>query len=415
MLVRLSVFREGFTPAAARAVAAASLPVLGALTDKSLLRKSGARVFLHPLVQQFAAKRLGEGEARTATEAAHAQYFALLMSQLRRGVESGDRDTMRQMDAEFENCRAAWQWAVAHGAADEQLQCMPTLIDYCDHRCRFAEALQLVRLALDAADGQAHPVLRARLLARIAHFEYRLDRYADAEAAARRALDAARTARDYSARILSLSVLGSCSLRVGRYEDALLHYREVQKFASARNDQHNIATSLDHVALVLKWLGRYDEALRMSLESLAAHRRLGDVAGEALCLNNHAALHIAKQEFASAAPYLRESLALCEREGLVSTRLYVLANLTEVTLKTGDPAGAEVCARRAIELALAVGNRPVVAWMKLQLARLALRRDDLPAARTNLAESLEAVAGAGAAGAADRRRDDLRRSARAPG
>jgi predicted ATPase/DNA-binding SARP family transcriptional activator len=393
VLVRLSLFREGFTPAAARAVAAASLPVLGALADKSLLRKTGARNFLLPLVQQFAATRLDEckGEVRAATEAAHAQYFLLLMSQLRRGVESGDRDTMRQMDAEFENCRTAWQWAVAHGAADELVQCMPTLIDYCDHRCRFAEALQLVRLALDAAGGPAHPVLQARLLARIAHFEYRLDRYADAEAAAVRALDAARAARDYTARIFSLSVLGSCCLRVGRYEEALLHYQQVLKYASARNDQHNIATSLDHVALVLKWLGRYDEALRMSLESIAAHRRLGDVAGEALCLNNHAALHIAKQEFASAAPYLREALALCDREGLVSTRLYVLANLTEVTLKSGDAAGAENFANRAIELALAVGNRPIVAWMKLQLARLALLRDDLPAARTNLAESLAAV------------------------
>ena len=52
-LSRLSVFRGGFSAEAARAIAAASLPVLGALADKSLLRKDGARIFMHPLVQQL--------------------------------------------------------------------------------------------------------------------------------------------------------------------------------------------------------------------------------------------------------------------------------------------------------------------------------------------------------------------------
>jgi tetratricopeptide (TPR) repeat protein len=175
---------------------------------------------------------------------------------------------------------------------------------------------------------------------------------------------------------------------MGRYEDALEHYRQALQLATARGDVHGAAGSLDHVALVLKWLGRYDEALRMSVESLVAHRRLGDVAGEALCLNNLAALHIAKQDYRSAGTYLRESLVLCDRDGLVGTRLYVLSNLTEVELKSGNPAAAEDCARRAIEAAEAVGNRSVVAWMKLQLTRFAVLRKELAIARTELAESL---------------------------
>jgi predicted ATPase/DNA-binding SARP family transcriptional activator/Tfp pilus assembly protein PilF len=388
-LVRLSVFREGFTPAAARAVAAAPLPVLGALIDKSLLRKAGSRNLLHPLVQQFAAARLGDGETRTATEAAHARYFVLSMSQLQRAIDSGDRDAMREMDTEFENCRSAWQWAVAHGAVDEQLQCMGALFDYCDHRCRFEEGLQLVRAALESERSRKHAVLQARLLARFAHIQFRLDRYADAEATALQALGPARQTRDFSARFQCLSVLGSCCLRVGRHDDALRHYRDALKHASAHNHLHGIAASLDHVSLVLKWMGRYDEALRMSLESLTAHRSLGDVAGEALCLNNHAALYLAKQDYVSAGTYLRESLVLCDRDGLVGTRLYVLANLTEVALKAGDATLADHYATRALEVATTLGNRPIVAWMKLQLARLALLRADLPTARAELGQSLE--------------------------
>jgi predicted ATPase/DNA-binding SARP family transcriptional activator/Tfp pilus assembly protein PilF len=390
-LARLAVFRERFTAEAARAVAAASLPALGALIDKSLLRKDGTRLFMHPLVQQFAAARLDDGGARAATEAAHAQYFGRLMVQLRSAVEGGDREAMREMDAEFESCRTAWHWAVAHGAVEMLVRCMPAIFDYCDHRCRFEEALQLVQAALESPSDRKDATLEARLIARAAHLEYRLDRYAAAEATALRALDVARAARDSSAGGLALNVLGSCCLRVGRYEDALRHYRKSLQQASARGEVHNAAVALDHVALVLKWLGRYDEALPMSLESLVAHRRLGDVAGEALCLNNLAALHLAKQDHASAGTYLRESLDLCEREGLVGTRMYALANLTEVALHSGDTGAVENYATRALAVATTLGNRPIVAWMNLQMARRALVQSDLPAARSALAQSLSII------------------------
>ena len=73
-LSRLSVFRGGFTPASAREVAAAALPVLGALADKSLLRKDadGKRLSLHPLVQQLAAARLAEAGQADASRRTHA-------------------------------------------------------------------------------------------------------------------------------------------------------------------------------------------------------------------------------------------------------------------------------------------------------------------------------------------------------
>jgi predicted ATPase/DNA-binding SARP family transcriptional activator len=388
VLARLSVFRGGFTADAARAVADAPLPVLGALADKSLVRKDGARMQLHPLVHQFAVGRLADGEARATTEAAHARHFGRLMSQLRRAVESGDRDAMRQMDAEFENCRAAWQWAVAHGAAEVLLAGKPALFNYCDHRCRFEEALALAQSALASAAARTDPKLAARLLARTAHLQYRMDRYGEAEATARRALDAARAIRDYSATSLCLNVLGSSSLQRGRYDDALRHFRQGLQRATAKGDMHNAAATLDHIALVEKWLGNYDEAVRMSLQSLAAHRRLGDVAGEALCLNNVASTLLARQDYASAGTYLREGLALCDRDGLVSTRIYILANLTEVAMKEGDAAAAESYAKRGIESASATGNRPVVALLKLQFTRLAVMRGDLATARTELAESL---------------------------
>src|SRR6185436_8298880 len=125
-----------FAVDAARAVAGAALPILGALHDKSLLRREGDRLYLHPLVQQLAGMRLADAEAREATHRSHAQHFHRLLAQLRRPVDNGDREALRRVDDEFENCRVAWRWAIANAAPDSIARSLPTLLHYCDHRGR---------------------------------------------------------------------------------------------------------------------------------------------------------------------------------------------------------------------------------------------------------------------------------------
>lgn len=388
-LARLSVFRSGFSAEAARAVAGASLPVLGALADKSLLRKDGARIFFHPLVHQLAADRLGIDEDRKATERAHAHYFHRLLAQSRRAVENGERDALQLVDTEFENCRVAWHWSLEHGDADALKKSARTVDSFCDYRGRCDEGLSLFRDAVESRLAQTDPKLRALLLGKAAHLEYRLDRYADAEATAARALAEARAARDNDTKLQCFNVLGSCSLRFGRHANARRYFKQAVQLAPESVNPHNAAAMLDNLALVEKMTGRYDEALRLSLQSLVQHRSLGDVAGEALCLNNLGALYLVKTEYESAGAHLREGLVICDRQGLVSTRGLLLANLTEVALKTGDPETAEVSARRALDIAESAGNRAVASWLKLQFVRLALRRGDLTAARSALAESME--------------------------
>ncbi|MBK9115981.1 MAG: tetratricopeptide repeat protein [Betaproteobacteria bacterium] len=394
VLARLSVFRGGFTADAARAVAGAALPVLGALADKSLLRKHDARMQLHPLVHQFAAARLTD-DARAATEVEHARWFHRLLAHDSRAVGSGDRETLRRMDAEFENCRAAWQWAVGHGAADMLSRSESALLNYCDHRLRNEEAQLLVRDALASPGVRADPRCEAHLLARAAHVEYRLDRYTDAEASARRALPLLRAARNRLAEVLCLNVLGSCCLRGGRFAEAREHYRHALQLALAGSDPTHVAAAQDHVGLAEKSLGNYDEALRMTMASLLSHRRIGDQAGEALCLNNLADLHLARGEPVAAGSYLREALAVADRQGLDGPRLHILTNLSEVAVLEGDLAAAEGYARRALEIATAVGNRAIDASMRLQFAQLALLRRDFAAAHRGLAEGLARAATAG--------------------
>ena len=127
------------------------------------------------------------------------------------------------------------------------------------------------------------------------------------------------------------------------------------------------------------------------MQSLMAHRALGDSAGEALCLNNLGSLCLTRHEFEAAGIHLREALAICDRDGITSTRAFVLSNLTEVAMRTGDFAAAERHASRGLETANAIGNRAVQSWVKLKMARLALHRGDVADARSTLADALGTV------------------------
>jgi ATP/maltotriose-dependent transcriptional regulator MalT len=85
---------------------------------------------------------------------------------------------------------------------------------------------------------------------------------------------------------------------------------------------------------------------------------------------------------------LREGLAICERDGLVSTRGFILSNLAEAAFKSDDLAAAEAYAKQCFEIATATGIRSITTAMRTLLASIALRRGDLDAARLALAEGL---------------------------
>jgi predicted ATPase/Tfp pilus assembly protein PilF len=388
-LSRLSVFHGGFSIEAARAVTGASLPVLGALTDKSLLAKDGARMHLHPLVQQLAALRLDQANARAPTEAAHAAYFHRWLAQLEPATENGQRDALQAIDTEFENCRRAWRFSIDHGEADAIAHSVAALVNHVEHRARFEEGLALLRDAIDSPLGRADAGVRALLLSQAALMEMRLARYAEAEATASLALAATNGPQPRKAKYQALAVRGACALFTGRLAEARKAYKQALAVAQSGAHAHDIASTLDNLALCEKRLGRYEEALQLTLQALAQHRRHGDSARVALCLNNLGSLLTFMDDDEAAQGYLREALQISEHHGLVSTRAFVLANLTDLALRAGDTDAARDHAERALELAQGAGLRSLVAWLKVHLARLATRRKELDLARSLLSGGAE--------------------------
>lgn len=382
-LARLALFRGGFTAAAARRIAGASLPVLAALADKSLLRKDGPRCHLHPLVQQLALQRLGDGPAHERTADAHAQHFLRQLAEARGALVAGRREAMRETETEFENIRAAWRHAALRGAP-ELRPATTALLAFCDHRGRWTEGLGLLDEALAGPAAGADVRLAAALGAAAAHLEHRLDRYAEAEARARRWLDPARRGGDAAAEIQCTKVLAATGLRLGRLAEARGWYQRTLKRARETADALTIAGTLDNLSLLERNLGHLDAALELSRQALAQHRELADVAGEALCLNNQGVLFTLREELDAAREALLAGRQLCEQHGLTTTRAMIEVNLADLAGKAGDIDALVRHAQAALELSRACDQRATetVAHQLLMLA--ARRRGDLAAARSEL-------------------------------
>ncbi len=119
---QLAVFRGGFQREAAARVVGVSLPVLAGLVDKSLLRRDASgRYEIHDLLRQYAEEKLQADPAEsTKVHDAHCRYYAELMSGHKAELKGEDVSAaLTVLNAERENVRAAWNWAVSHRRIEE--------------------------------------------------------------------------------------------------------------------------------------------------------------------------------------------------------------------------------------------------------------------------------------------------------
>ena len=117
VLMKLSVFRGGWTRQAAEAVAGATLPLLSALVDKSLVRRTRlGRFEMHELIRQFARTQL-EADQREVEQnrQRHQDHFLSFLETRTAGVKGAkQKAALAEIGADMDNVRLAWRGAVAN-------------------------------------------------------------------------------------------------------------------------------------------------------------------------------------------------------------------------------------------------------------------------------------------------------------
>ena len=384
----MSVFVGGFSRVAAHEVAEASAPLLGTLADKSLVQIDMARCALHPLLRRFSGEKL---DAPTHADALqrHAAWFHRRLEQLASASDAGDSDAQQEIEADLENCRAAWHWAVTHGALSLLGASALALMRFFEKKGRPAEGLALFAAALPLCTAAGAPAAAAAdVLCAVAYLQFRLYRLDEAAATARRALKLARDTRRRRTMVRCLNVLGLCHWQWGRNAEALRIIEQSWRHARDLHDLRAEATALGNLALVEKALGHYARAGALMAEALERQRALGDWIGVVIRLNDLAALHQASREWSSARRYLREGLSVSEQYGIAFVRPHLMINLALVSFFDGRLDDAEQIGRQVLSEARLAANRQVEATALLHLVRVAVRRSENGGARRLLADAL---------------------------
>jgi predicted ATPase/DNA-binding SARP family transcriptional activator len=283
VLKQLSVFRSGCTREAAELVTGATLPVLASLVDKALLRRTNlGRYEMHELLRQYTSARLdASGQCETAQEA-HCFYFTTFLHH-READLKGRRQVaaLNEIEADFDNVRAAWQWAVSCKKYEVVGLALESICLFCVMRNRYQGCLELLRLGREqlapAAGERPHPIW-GRILARApSPARVFLEPLADVRARVEIALTIAREHGDQAEVAFCLWRLGVAVLSDSdNFSEALACCEQSLTLYQALDDRFYQAKLLDQAGIWCLRLNQSERGASSSEQVPSLHRDLGD-------------------------------------------------------------------------------------------------------------------------------------------
>ena len=370
LLCQLSVFFGGFDVEAALAVCpAASLELLAALTDRSLIIVEGRggqaepRYRMLETVRQFATEHLDEAHEVEFIRTRHRDHYLGLAETAAPelfGPEQGG--WYARLRSEQDNLRAALAWSRDRGDAEALARMAVALVQFWSGRGRFIEAQMWMEAAVDRAEDVS---LRTRALIRLMQSALPIFTGAgslgDTPALANEALGLARAAGDKQTEGFALVILGIVAGMVGGAEAMRPYLKDALPLTRSAGPAQGFAQIFALLAFVMfRWFqSDPTEPWRLAEEAIAAAKAAGD---------SHA---------------LVEAQWVAGLTALIHGRLADAAQFFETAATEGRQA-----------------NDSVLSSCLLGLAWVAMFRGDFAAARAGVAESLavaqesEAEAGA---------------------
>ena len=319
----LSVFCDGFTRAAAEQITGASLRDLRALTDKSLLQYTpSGRYQIHELVRQYATSKLDLCPgARTTAGDRHCAYYAAALHRWEKDLTgSGQQEALSEMEAESENIRAAWRWAVEHVQIEQLDLAIEGLQNFYWQSGRYAEAEAAYGVAAEAIAGAGEIVapgtdclrVEVRALAWQSNFQRAMGFRESAHQLQQRCLGLLQspTLEGVDTRLERAILSMSRGLTVCMADYAQGRDEFARGFALFRelDNRWGMAWSLGCWGTMSLFLGARAEAKQRFEEGLVIHQALGNASGIAGALSRLAVLASLEGQFDRAERLAREGV-----------------------------------------------------------------------------------------------------------
>jgi predicted ATPase/Tfp pilus assembly protein PilF len=396
-LCRLALFRGAFDQNAAQEVGGVALHVLAALTDASLLRRTGSgRFVMHPVFRQYAEEHLRErgDSARVATEC-YVRLFARLMRSHSQNLHGPSHvGALVALTDEIADFRAAWSAAVTIGDERALRDLVDGLFQVYDLRGWYREGQLLVDDAI--ARAPRSQFILAKLLAYRARFCFQLSQLGDSLDAAERSyqeFEALGARREGASALLHQARV---VFRIGRFDDAENAIRRALDMFEGEGATHDRAVALNDLGYVLCAQGRTPEAVEVLRGGLALFEQTGDSWGEAKVLNNLGGVLDGPDTHAESMTLFERALRLYQRLGERRGVCISLHNVARCSHLIGNGSRARNFAEASLEIARDLGAPLDVSTILGTLAEIEAQAGRVEHAFRYYQEALSIASGVGA-------------------
>lgn len=392
---RLSVFEESFTLAAAERVARASMQVLAALVNKSvLMRTVDGRYRMHGLLRQFGDDMLRRDERECARmRDRHSHYYLRMLGELEDMLTGRDQPAaLRQIAGDQGNIRLAGEWAIERGMLNDLVVAGPAFWLFLVIHGQMAEGEQAFGAVLDSLERVAPRPEGSGLALGMARaytggFRSGLGRYDEAIALLSSGTELLRDHVNGRVLGLALNMLATALLMKGRYDEAHDRLLESIEEFERLGDAWGQAFSLNDLGLVQRMYRNDDAGERSCERSRSIFRRLGDNRGQAFAATNLGRFAMMRGDYVRARRLHHEALSLREEVedawGVASS----CVQLGRVAALMGHEAQARHFLLRALGVGWETSIAPVVLEALTELAGLDMTAGEPDSVR----ETLEAI------------------------
>jgi predicted ATPase/DNA-binding NarL/FixJ family response regulator len=396
---RLSVFRGGFERGAAQVVVGASLAVLSALVDKSLIWcQPDGRYQLHQPLHQYAQHKLEQApdEAASVRRSHSAYYNDLLHAQFDDIVGGQQRQAIANIAAELENVRAAWRWAADHNEADLLHKAVNTMYNFYQFQSRYlegADALERAIAGFDQEDSspQSAKVL-ARLLVAVAWFYIRLGQIESAQEGLKQAqalYDRLQIPPLPGLATDPLLPLGIIALIQGDYEKAARLGEASRRLNETHSHHGNLKTAYYLLARAAYVQGDYEVAQQQAQKAYATARAAGNRWFSAYCLNELGHIAAVLGDYPTAIGHYWGSYAIREEFNDTEGMAVALTHLGQVALQQQNAARANWLFTRSLNIYRELDDSGGLATALHGLGQAALIQGDEQDSQRYLQQSLQ--------------------------